>query len=102
MTHTRGSPYHPQTQGKIERYHRTLKNRIKLYHYWSVEELERSLAEFVDYYNNHRVHESLKNVTPADMYYGRQRKILSLRDKIKQRTLKERKIYNLNHYLYLA
>ena len=102
MIHTRGRPYHPQTQGKIERYHRTLKNRIKLHHYWSVEELERSLAEFVDYYNNHRVHESLKNVTPADMYYGRQRKILSLRDKIKQRTLKERKIYNLNHYLYLA
>ena len=102
MTHTRGRPYHPQTQGKIERYHRTLMNRIKLHHYWSVEELERSLAEFVDYYNNHRVHESLKNVTPADMYYGRQRKILSLRDKIKQRTLKERKIYNLNHYLCLA
>ena len=102
MTHTRGSPYHPQTQGKIERYHRTLKNRIKLHHYWSVEELERSLAEFVDYYNNHRVHESLNNITPADMYYGRQRKILSLRDKIKHSTLKERKRYNLNQHPCLA
>ena len=102
MIHTRGRPYHPQTQGKIERYHRTLKNRIKLHHYWSVEQLEREIASFIEFYNNERVHESLKNVTPADMYYGRQEKILSLRDKIKQKTLEARKIFNLSQRLCLA
>ena len=102
MKHTRGRPYHPQTQGKIERYHRTLKNRIKLYNYWSVEELEREISPFIEYYNNERVHESLKNVTPADMYYGRQEKILSLRDKIKQKTLEARKRFNLSQRLCLA
>jgi transposase InsO family protein len=102
MKHTRGRPYHPQTQGKIERYHRTLKNRIKLYNYWSVEELEREISPFIEYYNNERVHESLKNVTPADMYYGRQEKILSLRDKIKQKTLEARKRSNLSQSPCLA
>ena len=102
MKHTRGRPYHPQTQGKIERYHRTLKNRIKLYNYWSVEELEREISPFIEYYNNERVHESLKNVTPADMYYGRQEKILSLRDKIKQKTLEARKRFNLSQSPCLA
>jgi len=102
IKHTRGRPYHPQTQGKIERYHRTLKNRIKLHHYYSVEELEREIEAFVEYYNNDRVHESLKNVTPADMYYGRQEKILSIRDKIKEKTLKARKRFNLSQNTCLA
>ena len=76
MSHTRGAPYHPQTQGKIERYHRTMKNVVKLQNYYQKEELERELARFVDYYNNERVHESLDNVTPADVYHGRHYEIL--------------------------
>jgi transposase-like protein len=102
MKHTRGRPYHPQTQGKIERYHRTLKNKIKLHNYWSVEALEREIALFIQYYNNERVHESLNNITPTDMYYGKQEKILSLRDKIKQKTLKARKRFNLSQKSCIA
>ena len=88
ITHVRGKPLHPQTQGKIERYHRTMKNIIKLEHYYSPEELEANIAEFVNYYNNQRYHESLNNVTPADVYFGRDQEILARREVIKQRTLK--------------
>ena len=91
MTHTRGAPYHPQTQGKIERYHRTMKNVVKLQHYYFPWELEAALRDFVAYYNNERYHESLDNVTPADVYFGRQHAVLTERDKIKGLTMKRRK-----------
>ena len=91
MAHTRGRPYHPQTQGKIERYHRTMKNVVKLQHYYFPCELEAALRDFVAYYNNERYHESLDNVTPADVYFGRQYEIISERDRIKKRTMRKRK-----------
>jgi putative transposase len=91
MGHTRGRPYHPQTQGKIERYHRTMKNVVKLEHYYFPWELEAALRDFVAYYNNERYHESLDNVTPADAYFGRRYKILSERGRIKRRTMEKRK-----------
>ena len=91
MAHIRGRPYHPQTQGKIERWHRTMKNVVKLQHYYFPWELEAALRDFVAYYNNERYHESLDNVTPADVYFGRQYKILSKRGRIKRSTTKERK-----------
>ncbi len=83
--------YHPQTQGKIERYHRTLKNVVKLEHYYYPWELEAALRNFVAYYNNERYHESLDNVTPADVYFGRQYEIVTERDQIKKRTMRKRK-----------
>jgi len=86
-----GKPCHPQTQGKIERYHRTMKNVIKLENYYSPEELEYAMAEFVDYYNNHRYHESLNNLTPADVFFGRGEKKLRERERIKQKTMKSRR-----------
>jgi putative transposase len=86
-----GKPCHPQTQGKIERYHRTMKNVIKLDNYYSPEDLKCAIALFVDYYNNNRYHESLNNLTPADCYFGRADKILSQRRKIKEKTLKQRR-----------
>ena len=95
MKHVRGAPYHPMTQGKIERYHRTMKNIVKLQHYYFPWELEQELSKFVEHYNHHRYHESLKNVTPADVFYGRQRKILSARDRIKRKTMEERRRFNL-------
>ena len=94
LTHTRGKPYHPMTQGKIERYHRSMKNVVKLEHYYSPWELERAIGRFVEHYNNRRLHEALQNVTPADVYYGRQATILSRRERIKQATLKRRKRMN--------
>ena len=92
MNPIHGRPYHPQTQGKIERYHRTMKNVVKLDNYYSPEELERALELFVESYNHERYHESLDNLTPADVYYGRGEKILMERERIKQECLRERKM----------
>ena len=92
--HTRGKPYHPMTQGKIERYHRSMKNIILLDNYYSPAELEQQISIFVDYYNNQRYHESLDNVTPADAYYGRHHEILTRRDQIKEKTLQLRRRQN--------
>ena len=91
IAHTRGRPYHPQTQGKIEPYHRTMKNVVKLQHYYFPWELEAALRDFVAYYNNERYHEALDNVTPADVYFGRQVAVLTERDEIKRRTMQRRK-----------
>jgi transposase InsO family protein len=85
--HTRGKPYHPMTQGKIERYHRSMKNLILLEHYYSPSELEAQVRVFVDYYNHDRYHEALNNVTPADVYYGRDLEVLERRERIKQKTM---------------
>jgi putative transposase len=96
IRHIRGAPYHPMTQGKIERYHRSMKNLVTLRRYDYPWELEGEIAHFVEHYNNHRYHEALGNVTPADVYFGRHREILSARDKIKRETLKRRKQENLS------
>jgi putative transposase len=85
--HTRGKPYHPMTQGKIERYHRSLKNILLLENYYSPSELEEQIRFFVENYNNQRYHEALNNVTPADVYYGRDHEILRQRARIKEETL---------------
>ena len=86
-----GKPCHPQTQGKIERYHRTMKNVIRLDNYYSPDDLIHAISEFVEYYNNKRYHESLNNLTPADVYFGRDQEILEERLRIKEKTLKERR-----------
>ena len=95
MKHTRGAPYHPMTQGKIERYHRSMKNVVKLEHYYFPWELENAIAEWVAHYNYDRYHESLDNVTPADVYNGRRNDILDRRSLIKSRTMTQRKAQNL-------
>jgi putative transposase len=92
IKHVRGRPNHPQTQGKIERYHRSMKNVVKLDVYYSPMELEQALREFVNYYNYHRYHESLNNVTPADKYYGKAERTLERRRKIKLQTMRQRKL----------
>jgi transposase-like protein len=92
MEHVRGAPFHPQTQGKIERWHQTMKNRILLENYYLPGDLEQQIAVFVDHYNNHRYHESLKNVTPADVYFGRDKDILREREKIKKQTIQYRRL----------
>ena len=86
MGHVRGAPNHPHTQGKIERWHQTLKICILLEHYHLPGDLEQSVREFVAY-NHHRYHESLSKVTPADVYFGRGEAILEERRKIKEQTI---------------
>jgi transposase InsO family protein len=95
MAHTRGRPYHPMTQGKIERYHRTMKNIIKLQHYYLPWDLEREINSFVQYYNHERVHESLDNMTTADVYHGRARELKMMRNIVKEQTLLQRRRKNL-------
>ena len=92
MEHVRGAPFHPQTQGKIERWHQTMKNRILLENYYLPGDLEQQISVFVDHYNNHRYHESLNNVTPADVYFGRDKDILREREKIKKQTIQYRRL----------
>ena len=70
MSHVRGAPFHPQTQGKIERWHQTLKNRVLLENYFLPGDLEAQIEAFVEHYNHQRYHESLDNVTPADAYFA--------------------------------
>ncbi len=91
MNHVRGAPYHPQTQGKIERYHRSMKSLVKLDVYYTPTQLRQAIADLVGYYNPQRNHESLDNVVPADVYHGRQQQVLSRRQQIKQYTLQLRR-----------
>ena len=92
MEHVRGAPYHPQTQGKIERWHQTLKNRILLENYYFPSDLKAQIGAFVDHYNHHRYHESLGNLTPADVYFGRGQTILLQRERIKRQTIETRRL----------
>ena len=92
MDHVRGAPYHPQTQGKIERWHQTLKNRILLENYFLPGDLTASIEAFVTHYNHQRYHESLSNLTPADVYFGRGQTILLERERIKKKTLQTRRL----------
>jgi putative transposase len=96
MGHVRGAPCHPQTQGKIERWHQTLKNRILLENYYLPGALEASVGRFVDHYNHQRYHESLNNLTPADVYLGRGQTILLNRERIKRNTIKKRRLLHQN------
>ena len=88
MDHVRGAPNHPQTQGKIERWHQTLKNRVLLENYYLPGDLKASVGTFVEHYNHRRYHESLANLTPADVYFGRDHATIERRRKIKNLTIK--------------
>jgi transposase InsO family protein len=90
MAHVRGAPYHPMTQGKIERWHQTLKNRILLENYYLPGDLEAQIEAFVADYNHRRYHESIGNLTPADVYFGRGQTILLQRERIKRQTIAQR------------
>ena len=94
MDHVRGAPYHPQTQGKIERWHQTLKNRILLDNYFFPADLKAQIEAFVDHYNHQRYHESLNNLTPADVYFGRGQTILLQRERIKRKTFETRRLHH--------
>jgi transposase InsO family protein len=92
MDHVRGAPCHPQTQGKIERWHQTLKNQILLENYYLPGDLEAHIEAFVEHYNHRRYHEGIDNLTPADVYFGRGQTILLERERIKRRTIQQRRL----------
>jgi transposase InsO family protein len=94
IRHIFGQPYHPQTQGKVEALNKKLKGRVNLLVYCSPEELERAVKEAIRIYNA-TPHEALKNVSPNDVYAGRQEEILKRRAEKKRLTLQKRKRYNL-------
>ena len=79
------------TQGKIERYHRSMKNVVELEHYYYRWELEKAITEWVHHYNHEQYHESLHNVTPAYVYEGKRNDILDERALVKARTMIQRK-----------
>jgi len=94
IRHITASPFHPQTNGKIERYHRTVKGEINRVPYDMPSELKEAIKAFIEYYNYRRYHEGLGNVTPYDVYTGRYLEIIQRRKEVKSRTLETRKHYN--------
>ena len=95
IKHVRSAPYHPMTQGKIERYHRSMKNIVKLETFYFPWELEQAISSFVDYYNEERYHEALDNMPPETVYLGRAAELKRRREESKLRTLRERRQHNL-------
>ena len=83
---------HLPARQTLERWHQTMKNRVLLEHYFLPGDLERQIAAFVDHYNNERYHESLGNLTPADVYFGRDQQILKQREEIKRKTMLKRRL----------
>jgi len=92
--HILASPYHPQTNGKLERYHQSIKREVNQVPYELPGQLERAIADFVDYYNYRRYHKALGNVTPADVIYGRREEILKRRKEVQIQTINRRRDYN--------
>lgn len=97
MKHPRGAPYLPQTRGKIGRWHQTLRNRFLLENYFLPGDLETQAEAFVDRYNYQRYHKNLKNVTPADVYFGRDKARQQRRERIKQKSLEARRLHHRQH-----
>jgi putative transposase len=94
IRHILAAPYHPQTNGKVERYQQSLKREVNQLPYEFPNQLELAIIEFVDYYNYRRYHKALSNVTPADVLYGRKEEILKRRKEVQIQTINRRKDYN--------
>ena len=94
IRHILAAPFHPQTNGKLERYHRSIKREVNQLPYELPSLLEKAIADFVDYYNFRRYHKALGNVTPADVLYGRREQILQRRKEVQIQTVNRRRDYN--------
>jgi RNA-directed DNA polymerase len=94
IRHILAAPFHPQTNGKLERYQQTVKQEVNQVPYELPSQLERAIAAFVDYYNFHRYHKALGDVTPADVLYGRRELILQRRKEVQAQTIQHRRDYN--------
>jgi putative transposase len=94
IRHILAAPFHPQTNGKLERYHQSIKREVNQLPYELPSQLERAIADFVDYYNYRRYHKALGNVTPADVLYGRREEIIERRKEMQIQTINLRRDYN--------
>jgi hypothetical protein len=94
ISHACGAPFHPQTQGRIERWRQTMKNRILLENHFLPGDLEAQIEAFVGHYNQRRCHESLRNVPPADAYFGRDEAIIQHRERAKRPTIEHWRLQN--------
>jgi transposase InsO family protein len=92
--HILAAPFHPQTNGKVERYQQSLKREVNQLPYELPSQLERAITDFVDYYNYRRYHKALGDVTPADVLYGRREQILKRRKEVRIQTINRRRDYN--------
>ena len=92
-THVLTSPHYPQSNGKLERYHRTLKEQaIRPKTPLTLEDARRVVGEFVEHYNTVRLHSAIGFVTPADMLAGRQKEILDARDRKLEEARRQRQL----------
>jgi len=94
IRHILAAPYHPQTNGKLERYHQSIKREVNQVPYEFPSQLEKAIANFVEYYNFHRYHKALSNVTPADVLHGRREEIIKRRKEVQTQTINRRRVYN--------
>ena len=94
IRHILASPFHPQTNGKLERYHRTIELDVNQVPYDVPGNLEDSITDFVNYYNNRRYQKALGNVTPSDVLDGRREQILQKRKEVQTQTFQRRQLYN--------
>ena len=94
IRHILVAPFHPQTTGKLERYHQTIKREVNQIPYELPGQLEKAIADFVEYYNFRRYHKALGDVTPADVLHGRREQILQRRKEVKAQTVLHRREYN--------
>ena len=94
IRHILAAPFHPQTNGKLERYHQTLKRDVNQLPYELPSDLEASIVAFVSYYNYRRYHKALGNVTPSDVLRGRREDILRRRREVKPQTIEQRRQHN--------
>ena len=94
IRHILASPFHPQTNGKLEQYHRAIKLDVNQIPYDVPGNLEDSITEFVNYYNNRRYHKALGNVNPPDVLDGRREQILQKRKKVQAQIFQPRRLYN--------
>jgi putative transposase len=94
IRHIRAAPFHPQTNGKVERYQQSLKREVNQSPYDLPSQLERAIADFVEYYNHRRYHKALGNVTPSDVLNGRRKQILERRKEVQIQTINRRRYHN--------